>query len=92
MEQRWKEEAERIAREKVEPNKERAEEIKNIGNKFYAGKQYEEALAYYLKALSYDPHHVLPSTLRKFSTATSPPAAWSSSSSKGHLLTASRPG
>lgn len=45
MEQRWKEEAERIAREKVEPNKERAEEIKNIGNKFYAGKQYEEALA-----------------------------------------------
>ena len=45
VEQRWKEEAERIAREKVEPNKERAEEIKNIGNKFYAGKQYEEALA-----------------------------------------------
>jgi prefoldin subunit 5 len=43
IQQRIKEQIEKQEK-KVEPNRERAEEIKNIGNKFYAEKKYEEAL------------------------------------------------
>ena len=41
IEKKWKEEDEKAKLNKVEPNKERAEEIKNIGNKYYAAKQYQ---------------------------------------------------
>jgi hypothetical protein len=40
VEEKWKEETEKMKLSKVEPDKERAEEIKNNGNKYYAGKQY----------------------------------------------------
>lgn len=45
---------EQLKNQKKEVNKERAEEIKIIGNKFYADKKYEEALVEYIKALEHD--------------------------------------
>ena len=38
---KWKQEEEKMKANKVEINKERAEEIKNNGNKYYAAKQYK---------------------------------------------------
>jgi ankyrin repeat protein len=89
IEERIREEQKR--KESEQPDKERAEEIKNIGNKFYAEKRYEEALQEYLKAIQHDPENVPSVLFRKSSTATSQPATCRSSSSSRRSSTANRP-
>ena len=54
IEAKWKEESEKLHKAKVEPNPQKAEEIKTVGNKFYADKKYEEALDEYMNALTFD--------------------------------------
>jgi tetratricopeptide (TPR) repeat protein len=58
VESRWKEEADRMTKNKVESDRERADEIKNIGNKYYVAKEYPQALEEYTKALSFDQSNV----------------------------------
>ena len=58
IEAKWKEESEKIQKAKVEPNPQKAEEIKNIGNKLYSDKKYQEALDEYMKALTFDQDNV----------------------------------
>jgi hypothetical protein len=41
VEDKWKEETEKLKQSIIEPNHEKAEEIKLIGNKFYTAKQYQ---------------------------------------------------
>lgn len=91
IEKRWKEEGEKALKSKAEPDHERAEEIKNIGNKFYIAKEYAQALEEYGKALTFDPQNVEMCLCRKLSTGTLPLASWPSSSTTWPCSIAKRP-